>query len=65
MPKFPAKESDFSLALQEWEADVEFYASEEGEKCTLADEDLRAVLVTESPAALRQHLDMHAASLST
>ncbi|CAE6959415.1 RE2 [Symbiodinium sp. CCMP2592] len=30
MPKFPPKESDFSLALQEWEADVDRYASEYG-----------------------------------
>ncbi|CAE7213819.1 unnamed protein product [Symbiodinium sp. CCMP2592] len=60
MPKFPPKESDFSLALQEWEADVDRYASEYGEGRALADEDLRAVLVTESPNALRQHLAMHA-----
>ncbi|CAE7208532.1 unnamed protein product [Symbiodinium sp. CCMP2592] len=65
MPKFPPKESDFSLALQEWEADVDRYASEYGAGRALADEDLRAVLVTESPNALRQHLAMHAASLST
>ncbi|CAE7522738.1 unnamed protein product [Symbiodinium sp. CCMP2592] len=65
MPKFPPKESDFSLALQEWEADVDRYASEYGAGRALADEDLRAVLVTESPTALRQHLAMHAASLST
>ncbi|CAE7562226.1 unnamed protein product [Symbiodinium sp. CCMP2592] len=65
MPKFPPKESDFSLALQEWDADVDRYASEYGAGRALADEDLRAVLVTESPNALRQHLAMHAASLST
>ncbi|CAE6971006.1 RE2 [Symbiodinium sp. CCMP2592] len=65
MPKFPPKESDFSLALQEWEADVDRYASEYGAGRALADEDLRAVLVTESPNALRQHLAMHAASLRT
>ncbi|CAE7358923.1 unnamed protein product [Symbiodinium sp. CCMP2592] len=65
MPKFPPKESDFSLALQEWEADLDRYASEYGAGRALADEDLRAVLVTESPTALRQHLAMHAASLST
>ncbi|CAE7237800.1 true, partial [Symbiodinium sp. CCMP2592] len=65
MPKFPPKESDFSLALQEWEADVDRYASEYGAGRALADEDLRAVLVTESPNALRQHLAMHVASLST
>ncbi|CAE7681372.1 unnamed protein product [Symbiodinium sp. CCMP2592] len=65
MPKFPPKESDFSLALQEWEANVDRYASEYGAGRALADEDLRAVLVTESPNALRQHLAMHAASLST
>ncbi|CAE7832753.1 RE2 [Symbiodinium sp. CCMP2592] len=65
MPKFPPKESDFSLALQEWEADLDRYTSEYGAGRALADEDLRAVLVTESPNALRQHLAMHAASLST
>ncbi|CAE7721094.1 unnamed protein product [Symbiodinium sp. CCMP2592] len=53
MPKFPPKEN------------VDRYASEYGAGRALADEDLRAVLVTESPNALRQHLAMHAASLST
>jgi hypothetical protein len=31
----------------------------------IADEDKRALLITESPAALKQHLAMHAATLTT
>ena len=65
MPRFPAKESEFSLAPQESEADVDRYALEYSSARALADEDLRAVLVTESFSALRQHLAMHAASLTT
>ena len=65
-PRFPPREQEFSLALQEWEADIDRYASEYGEGRAIADEDMRAVvLVTESPSALRQHLAMHASTLST
>ena len=64
-PRFPPREQEFSLALQEWEADIDRYASEYGEGRATADEDMRAVLVTESPSALRQHLAMHASTLST
>ena len=44
-------EQEFSLALQEWEADIDRYASEYGERRAIGDEDMRAVLVTESPSA--------------
>ena len=64
-PRFPPREQEFSLALQEWEADIDRYTSEYGESRAIADEDMRAVLVTESPSALRQHLAMHASTLST
>ena len=64
-PRFPPREQEFSLALQEWEADIDRYASEYGERRAIGDEDMRAVLVTESPSALRQHLAMHASSLGT
>ena len=64
-PRFPPREQEFSLALKEWEADIDRYASEYGERRAIGDEDMRAVLVTESPSALRQHLAMHASSLGT
>ena len=49
-------------------AEVATLTSEYGESraiAAIADEDMRAVLVTESPGALRQHLAMHASTLST
>ena len=52
-PKFPSKEADFSAALQEWEADLDKYESEYGSEKAIADEDKRAVLVTEAPNALK------------
>ncbi|CAJ1369087.1 unnamed protein product, partial [Effrenium voratum] len=64
-PKFPAKEAEFSAALQEWEADLDRYESEYGPSKAIADEDKRAVVITEAPAALRQHLAMHAAVLNS
>ncbi|CAJ1332079.1 unnamed protein product [Effrenium voratum] len=63
-PKFPTKESEFSAALQEWEGDVDKYAAEYGADRAISDEDKKALLVTECPPALRQHLAMHASSLT-
>eukprot|EP00913_Durusdinium_trenchii_P009878 g9271.t1 len=62
-PKFPTKEAEFSSALQEWENDVHRYAAEYGAEKGISEEDQRAL--TESPAALRQHLAIHAATLTT
>ena len=64
-PKFPTRESEFSAALQEWENDVDRYAAEFGAERAIADEDKRTLLITETPAALKQHLAMHAATLTT
>ena len=65
-PKFPTREADFSAALQEGENYVDRYAAEFGaERAIIADEDKRTLLITESPAALKQHLAMHAATLTT
>ena len=41
------------------------YTVECGPDKAISDEDKRALLITESPAALRQHLAMHAARLTT
>ena len=64
-PKFPPKEVDFSAALQEWEADLDKYEAEYGPTKAISDEDKRAVVLTEAPTALKQHLSMHIATLST
>ena len=64
-PKFPSKENEFSAALQEWEADLDKYESEYGTDKAISDEDKRAVVITEAPAALKQHLSMHLATLKT
>ena len=63
-PKFPAREAEFSSALQEWEADLDRYEAEYGHEKAISDEDKRAVVITEAPAALRQHLAMHTCTLS-
>ena len=64
-PKFPSKETEFSAALQEWEADVDRYEAEYGAQKAISDEDKRAVVLTEAPNALKQDLSMHIAMLST
>ena len=64
-PRFPKTEAEFSSALQEWENDMARYTVERGPDKAISDEDKRALLITESPAALRQHLAMHAARLTT
>ena len=64
-PKFPSKETEFSAALQEWEADLDRYEAEYGAQKAISDEDKRAVVLTEAPNALKQHLSMHIATLST
>lgn len=64
-PKFPSKENEFSAALQEWEADLDKYEAEYGSSKAISDEDKRAVVITEAPSALKQHLSMHLASLKT
>ena len=48
-PKFPAKEAEFSAALQEWEADLDKYEAEYGPSKAISDEDKRAVVLTEAP----------------
>ena len=64
-PKFPRSEAEFSAALQEWENDLDRYTVECGPDKAISDEDRRALLITECPSALRQHLAMHAATLVT
>ena len=64
-PKFPSKETEFSAALQEWEADLDRYEAEYGAQKATSDEDKRAVVLTEAPNALKQHLSMHIATLIT
>ena len=64
-PKFPSKETEFSAALQEWEADLDRYEAEYGAQKAISDEDKRAVVLTEAPNALKQHLSMHIATLIT
>ena len=64
-PKFPSKETEFSAALQEWEADLDRYEAEYGAQKAISDEDKRAVVLTEAPNALKQHLSMHIAALIT
>ena len=59
-PKFPSKESEFSAALQEWESDLAKYEAEFGVDKAISDEDKRALLMVESPSALKQHLAMTA-----
>ena len=63
-PKFPSKEVEFSAALQEWELDLAKYATEFEDEKAISDEDKRALLMVESPTALKQHLAMHASSLT-
>ena len=62
---FPAKEGDFSSAMQEWEADLHKYEAEYGAEKAISDEDKRAVIITEAPSALKQHLAMHLETLDT
>ena len=64
-PKFPGKEAEFSCALQEWEADLEKYGAEYGPEKAISDEDKRAVVLTEAPTALKQHLSMHIGTHTT
>ena len=64
-PKFPAKEAEFSAALQEWEADRDKYEAEYGPSKATSDEDKRAVVLTEAPTALKQHLSIHIGTLAT
>ena len=64
-PKFPAKEAEFSAALQEWEADRDKYEAQYGPSKATSDEDKRAVVLTEAPTALKQHLSIHIGTLST
>ncbi|CAE7476824.1 unnamed protein product, partial [Symbiodinium microadriaticum] len=63
-PKFPAKEGEFSAALQEWESDLAKYEAEFGVEKAISDEDKRALLMVESPGALKQHLAMTAGKLT-
>ena len=63
--KFPTKEADFSAALREWEADLDKYEAEFGQTKAISDEDKRAVVLTEAPTALKQHLSMHIGTLTT
>ena len=63
-PKFPSKESEFSAALQEWESDLAKYEAEFGVEKAISDEDKRALLMVESPGALKQHLAMTAGKLT-
>jgi len=58
-PKFPAEETGYSAALQEWEADLDKYEAEYGPSKAISDEDKRTVVFTEAPTALKQHLSMH------
>ena len=61
----PQHGGEFSAALQEWwELDLAKYASEFGDEKAISDEDTRALLMVESPTALKQHLAMHASSLT-
>ena len=48
--------SDFSAALQEWEADLDKYEAEYGQAKAISDEDKRAVVLSKAPTALKQHL---------
>ena len=50
--------------MQEWEADLDRYEAEYGQEKAISDEDKRAVVITEAPAALRQHLAIHSGTLS-
>ena len=63
-PKFP-KEADVSAALQECEADLDKYEAEHGQAKAISDEDKRAVVLTEAPTVLKQHLSMHIGTLTT
>ncbi|CAE7434553.1 PARP6, partial [Symbiodinium sp. KB8] len=63
-PKFPSKESEFSAALQEWESDLAKYEAEFGVDKAISDEDKRALLMVESPSALKQHIAMTAGKLT-
>jgi len=63
-PKFPAKEGDVSAAMQEWEADLHKYEAEYGSEKVISDENKRAVIITEAPNALKQHLAMHLDTLA-
>ena len=58
-PKFPAEETGYSAAPQEWEADLDKYEAEYGPSKAISDEDKRTVVLTEAPTALKQHLSMH------
>ena len=51
--------------MQEWEADLDKYEAEYGLAKAISDEDKRAVVLTEAPTALKQHLSMHIATLTT
>ena len=62
--KFPSKEGEFSAALQEWESDLAKYEAEFGVEKAISDEDKRALLMVESPSALKQHLAMTAGKLT-
>ena len=55
---------EFSAALQEWESDLAKYEAEFGVEKAISDEDKRALLMVESPSALKQHLAMTAGKLT-
>ena len=42
--------------MREWEADPHKYEAEYGAEKAISDEDTRAVIITEAPSALKQHL---------
>ncbi len=42
--------------MPEWEADPHKYEAEYGAEKAISDEDTRAVIITEAPSALKQHL---------
>ena len=64
-PKFPAKETGFSAAPQEWETDLDKYEAEHGPSKAISGADKRTVVLTEAPTALKQHFSMHVGTLST
>ena len=63
-PKFLAKETGFSAAPEEWEADLDKYEAEHGPSKAISGADKRTVVLPEAPTALKQHLSMHVRTLS-
>ena len=60
-PKFPPKEGDFIVALEDWEADTTKYENQHKRK--IDDEDKRAVIMEQAPSSIRQHLALHISNL--